>query len=75
MSNNLNVFDNNGRRSLAFVLNGVVVLKMELDTMSALTILSGPTAIDVTHIDSEVAIGDLFDIKTASFTRVEPPTA
>jgi hypothetical protein len=73
MSDNLNILDNQGRRSLALILNNVVVSKIDLDTMTALTILSGPTAVDITHINSEVEVGDLFDIKTASFTRVQQP--
>ena len=69
MSSNVNVLDNDGKRNLAFILDGAVVMKLELNTLDALTILSGPTAVDVTHINDQVEIGDVFDIKTASFLK------
>ena len=44
-------------------------MKLELNTLDALTILSGPIAVDVTHINDQIEIGDVFDIKTASFLK------
>jgi molybdopterin-binding protein len=70
MSRDLKIVDNNSIKSIALILNGAVASKIDIDIATASIILNGPTAVDITHLSSEISVGDLFDIETASFTKV-----